>query len=161
VTADKHTGAHPDPASVAAAAKAWLAESGPAFGPGATLHTALPIHAPDGRFDGWFVPVVAGQHLVAYLRFTAQVARRGLSSFQRQPGAMTGCPLAADWLDLAHITARASAQAGAGMKPGVPVLSYDGSPERLAWRVPFADGGGQRQDVCVAGSAAWVCATSA
>lgn len=153
--------ASPDPSTVAAAARDWLAEGAPALPPGAALHAPLPIHTPTGRLDGWFVPVVAGAHLVAYLRFTAQGVRRGLSSFQRQPGATAGCPLAADWLDEARITARARAAAVSGGNAAAPVLSYDGSPDRLAWRVVFSPIGSAPCCVCVAGTSAWACAAQA
>ena len=150
-------GRDPDTASIAAAANSWLAEDRPPFGVAATLGAPLMIRAPSGAPDGWFVPLLAGERLLGYLRFTADGSRRGLSSFQRRPGDIASCPLAADWLDPGRITDRAREHAAPGANAAAPVLSLDGSPERLAWRVDFSDPNGRRFAVCVAGTVAWRC----
>ena len=151
-------GSDPDAASIAAAATSWLTEARPPFGVPATLGAPLPIRAPSGAPDGWFVPLLAGERLLGYLRFTVDGERRGLSSFQRRHGDLASCPLAADWLDLERISARAREHGPRGSAVSVPVLSYDGSPERLAWRVDFSDANGRHVSVCVAGVVAWRCA---
>ena len=155
-------GGDPDAASIAAAAAAWLAEAAASLGTPATLSAPLTIHGPAGEADGWFVPLLTGEQLIGYLRFGADGSRRGLSSFQRRPGQRAGCPQAADWLDAQRITARARAHAHAGPDATAlpPVLSYDGSPEHLAWRVVFTAADGRRCAVCVAGTSAWRCAAA-
>lgn len=148
----------PGAASIAAAARAWLGEAGASFGAPATLAAPKAISGPAGEPQGWLVPLLAGDRLLGYLRFTSSGSRRGLSSFQRQRGDLSSCPLAADWLDPDRIGARARTQAGPDATAASPVLSYDGSPERLAWRVDFTGPRGQRFSVCVAGTSAWRCA---
>lgn len=151
-------GGDPDAASIAAASRAWLSESGASFGAPATLAAPRVIGSPAGEPDGWFVPLLAGERLLGYLRFTVDGARRGLSTFQRQRGDLSSCPLAADWLDAGRIGARARAQATPDAVASAPLLTFDGSPERLAWRVDFTAANGQRFSVCVAGTSAWRCA---
>lgn len=145
-------GGDPDAAGIAAAARAWLAESKATLDAATTPGAALTIRSPSGAPDGWWVPLLAGDRLVGYLRFTAGGERRGLSSFA-QPH-----PLAADWLDAQRITACARTHAEPDAIASTPVLSYDGSPERLAWRVVFSASNGRRFAVCVAGTSAWRCA---
>ena len=154
-------GGDPGAASIAAAARAWLGEAGPGFGVPATLAAPRLISRPTGEPDGWFVPLRSSEQLLGYLRFTADGARRGLSSFQRQRGDLSSCPLAADWLDAQRIVGLARTQGAAdaaAATASAPVLSYDGSPERLAWRVEFTAPNGRRFSVCVAGTSAWRCA---
>lgn len=151
-------GGDPDAASIAAAARAWLSEAGASFGVPATLAAPRLISSPAGEPDGWFVPLLASEQLLGYLRFTASGARRGMSSFQRQRGDLSSCPPAADWLDADRIGARARTQAAPDATASAPLLSYDGSPDRLAWRVDFTAPNGRRFSVCVAGTSAWRCA---
>lgn len=153
-------GGDPDAAPIAAAARAWLAEAAASFGPAPSPGKPLVIRSPAGEPAGWFVPLRAGDQLLGYLRFTADGTRRGLSSFQRRHGELAGCPLAADWLDPDRITTQARTQAGPGATASPPVLTYDGSPERLAWRVDFSARDGRRFAVCVAGTSAWRCAAA-
>lgn len=153
-------GSDPEAVSIAAAAASWIAEARPPFGVAAAPGAPLMIRASSGSADGWFVPLLAGERLLGYLRFTADGSRRGLSSFQRRPGDLASCPLAADWLDPERITARAREHAAPGASAAAPVLSFDGSPERLAWRVDFSDPNGRRFAVCVAGTVAWRCAAA-
>lgn len=150
-------GGDPDAAAIAAAARAWLSEAGASFGAPAALAAPRIISGPAGEPDGWFVPLLAGEQLLGYLRFTADGTRRGLSSFQRQRGDLSSCPLAADWLDPDRVAACARRQATPDATASAPLLTYDGSPERLAWRVDFTAPNGQRFSVCVAGMSAWRC----
>ena len=140
---------------VAAAARHWLGEETAVLARRCELRPALPICTAAGALEGWFVPVVAGDRLAAYLRFTSEGARRGLSLFMQRPGALETCPPLADWLDRTRVMARAQALAHAGERAGEPMLSFDRSPERLAWRVPLRDGQGHARPVFVAGAQAW------
>jgi hypothetical protein len=108
--------------------------------PNARLLTPIPVRAPEGVVESWFVPVAVGDQLVAYVR----VGRGGPSySALGKPQ-----PLAA-WIDEGEVR-RIVEQAG--YRPaGTPYLGYDGAPARLAWMVPLVDEG----TVCVAGGAVW------
>lgn len=146
-------------ARVAAASRHWLAEEvGSTLPAGCTLRPALPVCAGDGTLEGWFVPVVAGNRIVACLRFTPRGARRGLSHFTQQPGVLATCPPLADWLDRAHIAARAQGLGQAGERAGEPTLSFAGSPEHLAWRVPLMAEGRAVRWIFVSGNSVWASA---
>lgn len=137
------------------AAQHALGTSDLALPPGFRTGTALPVRTLDGEVYGWFVPVVAQDRLVAFLRYTLRHVLQGTSSFCRQPGRADGCPLAGDWLDTARIRGRARALAGPDDEVGDAVLSFDGSPERLAWAVPLRRTGVAPRWVFVAGETAW------
>lgn len=123
--------------------------------PGSRTGTALPVRTLVGNMHGWFVPVVAQDRLVAFLRYTLQHVLQAVSSFCRQPGRADGCPLAEDWLDPARIRARVQTLAGPDDNVGDVVLSFDGSPDRLAWAVPLRRTGAKPRWVFVAGDAVW------
>jgi len=122
---------------------------------GAKLLPALPVRTLAGALQGWFVPLVAGDRLVAFLRFTPQHVLAGWSSFMRQSGHIAACPPAADWLDRPTIRSRAQALGAAGEDAGEPMLSFDGVPDRIAWAVPLRGAGATPRWVFVAGTSAW------
>ena len=110
---------------------------------------ALPVTAPGGELDSWFVPLVDGDRLAGFLQLEPEprLTLRRRSAFpQPQP--------AASWLDPDSVRARARAEAGAGAPLGAPRLTYDAHPGRVAWAVPLEDGSGRA--VYVAGDHAWI-----
>ena len=119
-----------------------------------TAGAPIAIETPPGvagasRPVGWFVPVIVDDLIAGFFVFDHDGALRRWSTFQRHPGDLKDCPAAASWLSPAVIidTARRSGVAG---EPGVPYLSYDRVPDRLAWIVPFPAAA-----VYVAGAAFW------
>jgi hypothetical protein len=94
------------------------------------------VQAPAGDLDSWFVALTAEERLVGFFQLEPDLRVHRYSSFQRRRGAIDECPPAAAWLDPSEIGMRARAAARSGEELGEPVLSYDGSRDRLAWRVP-------------------------
>lgn len=140
----------------AARARAELVAAEPgivdrALAPRAGVGDPVPIVDPDGRHDRWFVPVVVDATLLGFVVLGRDLVVHRWSTFQRRPGSLDGCPEAAEWMDRERIAATAESVAGSAAPTASPVLSYDGAPDRLAWRVPLADGG----VAWVAGSTAW------
>ncbi|HET7793683.1 MAG TPA: hypothetical protein VFL64_09895 [Rhizobacter sp.] len=121
----------------------------------ARVGTPVPVRALAGRLESWFVPVLAGDWLVAYLRFSPLRMLRASSSFMRHTGDMSECPLAADWLDVELIRERAEDCAHFDETAGEPMLSFDGAPDRLAWAVPLQRAGVTGRWLFVAGEAVW------
>jgi len=100
---------------------------------GETLATPIPILDPSGGFDSWFVPIVAGDVLPAYLRLSAELGLVSCSRFGRPQDCKA-------WLDPLAITKRALEHAGTSHALAPPVLSFDSVPARIAWRVVLASG---------------------
>jgi hypothetical protein len=117
----------------------------------AAVGEPLPVRSPRGELDSWFVPVVMGDVLVGFALLERTLVLRRWSTFQRRAGSLDGCPPAASWLDPDRV-ARVAAGVAADTAGSPPYLSYDGSPDRLAWAVPLPGG----RTVYVAGDAAWV-----
>ena len=112
----------------------------------ATVGEPLVVRAADGSPESWFVPLVDGDELVAFVHLGLGLELRR-SSFLRAP--------AASWLD--HDTIRRTASqavpAADAQRLGEPMLSFAASPDRLAWVVPVGDG---EATVFVAGDHAWL-----
>ena len=144
----KH-GPPPDPARGIRAAARRLVASGAvgddrARRPGA-VGTPVPVRAPSGELNSWFVPVAAdGDRLAAFLQLLPDGTLMRFSSFAAPPPA-------ADWLDARTILRRARAGQRPGETPGRPFLTYDRNPDRLAWGVIFTDASGAERLVFVAG----------
>ena len=136
-------------------ARRALAAGDAALPAGAKPSLALPVRTLAGALQGWFVPVIVADRLVAFLRFTPQHVLTGTSSFMRQSGRIDACPLAADWLDASLIRSRAQALAAPGEDAGEPMLSFDGVPDRFAWAVPLRRAGAAPRWVFVAGTSTW------
>lgn len=112
----------------------------------ATVGEPLIVHAADGSPESWFVPLVDGDELVAFVHLGLELELRRSSSL--------GAP-AASWLDrhtIRRTAARAVSVADA-QRLGEPMLSFDASPDRLAWMVPIGDG---EATIFVAGDHAWL-----
>ena len=116
----------------------------------ARVGMALPVMRPDGAQHSWFVPLTVGDRLAAFLQILIDGTLMRFSSFQRRPGDLGSCPLAADWVDARHIRRHAQAQRP-GSQAGEPVLTFDGNPDRLAWSVPLKNAKGETREVFVAG----------
>lgn len=137
-------------------ARQALADGDHAMPSHAKLLSALPVRTLAGALQDWFVPVVVGDRLVAFLRFTPQRVLMSTSSFMRQPGCIDECPLAADWLDKGRVRSRAQTLAEPGEDLGEPMLSFDGTPAHLAWALPLRRPNAEPRWVFVAGSATWL-----
>jgi hypothetical protein len=122
----------------------------------ATVLPALPVLAPDGTLHSWFVPITVSDRLAAFFQFLPDGTLMRFSSFQRRPGDFTDCPLAADWLDLTRIKARAEVQRRMDETASEPFLTYDRSPDRLVWAVPLIQAGGEVRHVYVVGETVYV-----
>jgi hypothetical protein len=137
----------PDAKRIAAAARRLVAELGLGdAGPrgAGRIGAALPVVSADGERHSWFVPVTVGDRLAGFLQLRPDATLLRFSTFQRRPGDLEGCPAAADWLDPERIRQRAQAQRRSGEAVGEPFLSYDRSPERIAWAVPLVSATGRR-----------------
>jgi hypothetical protein len=119
----------------------------------APLADPLPVLTPAGNLDSWFVALTAEDRIVGFFQLEPDLQVHRYSSFQSTRGSVDGCPPAAAWLDRAEIGERARASAGGDQELGEPILSYDGSRDRLAWRVPVLGGPGA---VFVAGEHAYL-----
>ncbi len=125
-----------------------------AFVDPALLGVPLPVVDAAGRQASWFVPVVSGGRLLGFVELLPSLDHRRTSWFGSQPGSPQGCPSASSWLDSAGGAARAGEHLRPGETVGDPVLSFDGSPDRLAWAVPVASPSGPRT-IWVAGDSVW------
>lgn len=105
---------------------------------GAALADPIAIWSPAGELDSWFLGLTINDLLIGFLQLEPDLRLHRYSSFQRAPGETSGCPRAVTWLDPAVIRERASREAPKGDELGEPVLSYHGTRDRLAWRVPVA-----------------------
>jgi hypothetical protein len=111
----------------------------------AELH-AIPVTAPDGMPAGWFVGLIIDERLVGFAQFDEALRFRRYASFA---GAE---PAATDWLEAPAVLSRARERSAGDLEFGEPFLSYDMTPDRIAWIVPATgpDGAGRR--VFVAGT---------
>lgn len=132
-----------------------LADGGVGDGPLqrlAAVGQPVPVAGADGALDSWFVPVTVGDRLGGYFRFTAAGDFSSFSAFPRRGERFDDCPLAADWLDSDRIAARAERLRRHGETAAPPFLSFDGTPDRLAWAVRLVRPDGSERLVYVAGS---------
>ena len=105
---------------------------------GAALGHPIAVRSPAGELDSWFLGLTSNDLLIGFLQLEPDLRLHRYSSFQPAPGETSGCPRAETWLDPAAIRERASREASTGEELGAPVLSYHGTRDRLAWRVPVA-----------------------
>lgn len=121
-----------------------------------SVRQPVPVVDPAGALDSWFVPVTVGDRLAGYFRFTAAGEYSSFSAFPRRGARFDDCPLAADWLDAGRIAARAEPLRRRDETAAPPVLSYDRTPERLAWAVQLTRPDGSARIVCVAGTSVFM-----
>jgi hypothetical protein len=98
----------------------------------ATIEDPIPVKTPTGELDSWFVALTADAQLLGFFQLEPDLVLHRYSTFDRPPPA-------ADWLDRAAIRERARTAADDGDQLGGPILSYQRSRDRLAWRVPIAN----------------------
>jgi hypothetical protein len=110
----------------------------------AELH-AVQVTAPDGEPAGWFVGLVIGEMLLGFAQFDEALRFRRYSSFAGRE------PAARDWLESSVVLSRARERSGADLAFGQPFLSFDTSPDRIAWVVPATGPDGSGRRVFVAG----------
>ena len=122
----------------------------------ARIDAPIAVRAPDGRPHSWFVPITVGDHLAGFFQFLRDGTYMRFSSFQRREGDLTGCPVAADWLDPDHVRTRADIQRRPDETGGAPFLTYDRTPDRLVWAVPLTDARGVVRLVYVAGQTVYL-----
>ncbi len=98
------------------------------------------ITSPDGAPAGWFVALVVADRLIGFVQLDEALRFRRYSSFAGKK------PAAPDWLEAGVVLSRARKRAAQTDTLGEPRLSYDRSPDRLAWVVPAtgSDGIGRR-----------------
>ena len=133
-----------------------LAEAGLTGGAGTgEISDPIRILTPAGNLHGWFVPFVAGDALTGFLQLAPDLEPRRVSTFQRSPDSLTGCPPAASWLDPDVIRQRAEAALRPGESAAKPYLSFDQTPARLAWAVPVTSPEGHARTLLVAGNTVW------
>jgi len=118
----------------------------------ASVGRPVPVVGADGELDSWFIPVTVGDRLGGYFRFTATGDYSSFSAFPRRGERFDDCPPAADWLDAGRIAARAEPLRRRGETAAPPFLSYDRTPDRLAWAVKLTHPDGSARIVYVAGS---------
>jgi hypothetical protein len=120
------------------------------------IETPVAVQMLDGRLQSWFVPVTVGDHLVGFFQFLPDGTFMRFSSFQRRANELTGCPTAADWLDLDRIQVRAEVQRQPDEISNKPFLTYDRTPDRLVWAVPLTDASGDVRFVYVVGETVYL-----
>lgn len=98
------------------------------------------VTTPEGEPAGWFVALVIDERLIGFAQLDDALRFRRYSSFA---GAE---PRAGAWLESSVVLSRAREKAGADLDLGQPFLSFDASPDRIAWVVPATapDGSGRR-----------------
>ena len=119
------------------------------------LGAPLAVRSPDGTLHSWFVPVAVKDRLAGFLQVLPDLTLMRYAAFQRREDSLEGCPAAASWTDVAAIRRVAREQARSGETVGVPVLTYDREPSRLAWSVPLTSPGKGSRTLLVAGEQVW------
>jgi hypothetical protein len=106
---------------------------------------AVRVTAPDGEAAGWFVGLVVGELLLGFAQLDEALRFRRYSSFAGSE------PAASDWLESSVVLSRARERSSTDLEFGQPFLSFDMSPDRIAWVVPATGPDGSRRRVFVAG----------
>ncbi len=115
----------------------------------------VPIRSPGGGAAGWIVPIGLGRTLLGYVQLDEACRFHRYASFRRSTGTNEEGPTVAEWLDAVTITKRARSLAEPGETLGAPELTYDRSPDRLAWAVRASRPDGGQRTIYVAGTAVW------
>src|SRR5262249_23428323 len=155
-------GGKPDSAAIEMMARQYL-ESG-SFGDrflrdAAAIAVPRLVVGPRGEPHSWLVGLTVGDRLAAGVPALLDGFPMWDSSFPGQPGDVTRCPPAADWLDPATVRKRA-ATAQRGRVIEEPFLTFDRNPDRVVWAVRVQDSNGQQRMVFVAGDAVYEPPTS-
>ena len=115
----------------------------------------VPIRSPGGGAAGWIVPIGLGGTLLGYVQLDERCRFHRYASFRRSTGTKAEGPTIAEWLDAVTITKRAHTHAEPGETFSAPELTYDRSPDRLAWAVRATRPDGGQRTIYVAGTAVW------
>jgi hypothetical protein len=123
----------------------------------AAADVAEPIEVRDahGVIRSWFVPIIDGDRIAGFVELDIDLRHRRTSMFGRGSGSNRALPAAASWIDPDAVLERARPQLSVGDVPGVPYLSFDGVPDRIAWAVPVSRPT-RTYTIYVAGDAAWI-----
>lgn len=120
----------------------------------ATVLDPTPVVEPSGgELHSWFVPFAVGERLAGFAELRPDLELVRYSGFE--PGETAELPALAAWTDPDAIRRRAATVAAPGETLGEPVLTYDGVPSRLAWRVTATDAAGRERALFVAGDHAY------
>jgi hypothetical protein len=111
------------------------------------------VRASGGAIHSWMVPFTAGTKLIAWAQMSPSLDLLRFSLLAG--GRIEACPNAADWLDVARISAQIVASAAAGSTLSAPVLTYDRDPSRLVWMAESREPGGTIRKWFAAGSSIW------
>ena len=101
-----------------------------------------------GELDSWFVPVLLDQRMAGFIQLACDLAYLRYAGF----------PVPVDpalWLDRDAVVCRAQALAGPAANLSAPVLSFDTSRSRIAWKVGSTTSTGQAKTIFVAGDFAY------
>lgn len=109
-----------------------------------------------GTAAGWMVPVAFEDRLLGFAQLGVDGTFRRYAAFHQRPRDVENCPSVASWTDPPAIRERARAAAGADARLTDPVLTFEGSPDRIVWQVTAIDPAGRRLHVHVAGDRAWI-----
>ena len=120
------------------------------------VETPIAVQGPDSRFHSWLVPVTVGEQLVGFFQFLPDGTFMRFSTFERRGGDLAGCPAYADWLDPNQIQARAEVERQPDETIDQPFLTYDRTPDRIVWAVPFTNARGEVRLVYVVGKTVYV-----
>lgn len=93
----------------------------------------LTISNPDGTRHSWLVPLLNGTKLEGFVQLLPSLVPTGCSVFRRNPD--DPLPEAGEWTDVNRVLARAATAAREGEILSSPILTYDGVPSRIAWKV--------------------------
>jgi hypothetical protein len=121
----------------------------------ATVISPLPVIDPGGKLHSWWVPLTAGDRLVAFFQFLENGSFMRFSTFQRHQDSFESCPLAKDWLDAGRIKEIAAVRIRKGEILQQPYLTYDNAPDRIALAVPVTDTNGKERIIYVANGYAY------
>jgi hypothetical protein len=140
------------------AVKALLSQgfAQPELDPAVEIGAPIPVVHPDGTQRSWFVPLVAGTKLAGFAELLPSLTPLRMSSFQRRGRIDEHAPNVSDWTDLERIRARALSLTREDEQLSPPVLTYDGEPSRLAWKLVATSPSGESRVLFVAGTAAYV-----
>lgn len=129
--------------------------AGPEIDASAHVGEPLAVMHPNGAQHSWFVPLEVGERLVGFAQLLTSLVPLRFSSFQRRPHDYEHCPDLADWTDIRRIAARAASLARPGERLSTPMFTYDGNPDRLAWKVEAKSSSGATRMLFVAGTSVY------
>ena len=116
---------------------------------------AVPVLHPDGGLHSWFVPITVDGRIAGFFQLLPDQTLLRYSTFQRHDDSLDGCPPAASWLDRAAILARIHEKKRPDETVGPLFLSYDRTPDRLAWATVLTAARGTTRTLYASGRAVW------